>query len=150
MSIESLPAVSDLDDLSSSDAYAADVAQLGGDARVPATLLAQHLLALAGVPLPMEAQRTSPQATGFTATVEPSSEGRSVWLLLTPAAAYAAGTIALPAGVFGQEVFCTTTQAITAVVLTSPSGAIYSPPSGLAAGGRFAMRSDGTDWYRVS
>lgn len=122
-----------------------------GDARKTSlTALAaflQTLLAAPGVPA---TQYASPNATGFTVTIAPASTGASVWLLLTPVAGYAAGTIVLPAGVDGQEVRVSCTQAVT--TLTVSGGTINGAPTTLAANGFFSLRYDGVNasWYRTA
>ena len=94
----------------------------------------------------------APSATGFTATITDSSA--SVWLVLTPAAGYAAGTIALPAAansVEKQEVLVNCTQSVGTLTVTSSGGTVTGAPSSLSANGFFRMRFEPvtSTWYRV-
>lgn len=95
-------------------------------------------------------QYAAPNASGFSVAITPVFSGGSVYLLLTPAAGYAAGTIVLPsAPVDGQEVVVSTTQAVTA--LTVNGGTVNGAPTTLAANGFFHLRYDGVfkAWYRI-
>ena len=97
-------------------------------------------------------QYEAPSATGFTVTVTDSSA--SAWLLLTPAGAYANGTIILPAVancVDRQEILVTSTQAITALVVDGNGATVTGGPSTMAQNGFFTLRFDtvASTWYRV-
>lgn len=99
-------------------------------------------------------QYAAPNATGFTVTVSPPTPGASVFLLLTPVAGYAAGTIALPAQtslVDGQEFLVFTSQSVTALTVSSAGASILGAPSTLAANAFFRLRYDGVfkNLYRV-
>lgn len=97
-------------------------------------------------------QYASPGATGFSVTVSPPTAGASMFLLLSPGGAYAAGTVVLPSGVDGQEVLVHCRQAVTTLTVTPASGASASgAPTTLAAGGYFRLRYDGVNalWCRV-
>jgi len=99
-------------------------------------------------------QRFAPNATGFNVTVTPLQQGQSGWLLLTPDAGYAAGTVNLPAIatlVDDQEVLVTTTQAVTTLTVGNGGAIVNSAPTTLAAGGFFRLRFDliNGSWYRV-
>ena len=147
MAINNLNKVSTL---SSADVVALFSSSLGGDAGATlATILTwlQTQLSAAGGFI---TQYASPSATGFSVTVTPATSGASVFLLLSPGGAYAAGTVVLPtAPVDEQEVLVHTRQAVTTltVTATAQSGA----PTTLAAGGFFRMRYDGVNslWCRV-
>jgi hypothetical protein len=111
--------------------------------------LIQSLLTAAGAPV---AQYSAPSATGFSVTVAPPTDGSSVWLLLTPAAGYAAGTVVLPAaGVDGQEVSVTCAQAVTALTVNGNGHTVNGAPTTLAANAFFRLRYDGVfaAWYRI-
>ena len=90
----------------------------------------------------------APSATGFTVTIPDKRQ----MLLLTPAAAYAAGTINFPAksgAADGQFVEITTSQAVTAVTWGA-NGASYVlyGPAGLAAGQTVRFRYFAAlDWW---
>lgn len=101
-------------------------------------------------------QYSAPGATGFTVAVNAGSDGTSnVWLILTPAAGYAAGTITLPAAascVDKQEVSVNCTQAVTTLTVSANGAtAVYGAPTTLAANAFFRMRFDDAtnNWYRV-
>jgi hypothetical protein len=98
-------------------------------------------------------QYSAPSATGFSVTITPTTTGESVWLLLTPAAGYAAGTIVLPASpVDGQEVSVSCTQAVTTLTVSGNGATVNNAPTTLAAGAFFRMRYDGVfgAWYRFN
>ena len=95
-------------------------------------------------------QYSAPNATGFTVTIAPTVTGGNVWLLLTPVAGYAAGTVTLPSVlVNGQEVMVSTTQAVT--TLTVNGATVNGAPTTLAANAFFRLRYDGVfkAFYRV-
>jgi len=93
-------------------------------------------------------QYAAPNASGFSVTVVPPAEGASVFLLLSPGGAYAAGTIVLPSATDGQEVLVHSRQAVTTLTV---SGTASGAPTTIAAGGFFRMRFDGVLglWCRV-
>lgn len=148
---------SQLNELSQSDITTADsipfFSVTNGASR--RTSVAQLKTAL-GIPATasMATQYAAPAATGFTVTIAPPNAGQSVYLLLTPVAGYAAGTIALPAAtsaVDGQEVLCSTTQAVTALTVSSSGASVIGAPTTLAANAFFRLRFDAVvdNWYRV-
>lgn len=96
---------------------------------------------------------SAPSATGFTATVPDTDD--NYWLILTPVAGYANGTIVLPAAttaVDQQTVNVNCTQAVTTLAITSSGGTITGAPTTLAANAYFTLRFDAvtSTWYRVS
>lgn len=122
---------------------------LGGDVRwtvqTLVTLLQSTLTSLDD----KTTQYAAPSATGFSVTIAPAVTGGSVFLLLTPSAGYAAGTIVLPTAVDKQEVLVHCTQAVT--TLTISGGTVHGGPSALTANGFFTLRYEGVigAWYRV-
>lgn len=143
-----------VDTLSASDLVAIFSTGLGNDAAATlATLQAylQQQLTADSAPI---TQYAAPGASGFSVTIAPPEAGTSVFLLLQPGGAYAAGTLVLPTGVDGQEVtvhcraFAVTTLTITPASGQSTSGA----PTTIAAGGYFRLRFDGINslWARVA
>lgn len=97
-------------------------------------------------------QFSSPSATGFTVTL--ADDGDSKWLVLTPAAGYAAGTITLPAVancVDKQEVLVNSTQAITTLTIGDNGATVTGAPTTMAANAFFTLRFDAvmSKWYRV-
>lgn len=126
----------------------------GGDARASLSDIAEVLQGLVTAPGDFQTQRSAPNATGFNAAVSPPAAGASVWLLLTPAAAYAAGTITLPAlaeCADGQEVLVSCTQAVTALTVAGNGATVNGAPTTITANGFFRLRFDGvfSAWYRV-
>lgn len=90
----------------------------------------------------------------FTTTIEPLTAGGNVHALLTPSAAFTAGTITLPGSDTrgdGQEVLVTCTKAITALTVAGNGAAVNGAPTTLAANGWFRMKFDlaSITWYRV-
>ena len=151
MAIQNLSKVTSLN---SGDLLAMFSSSVGNDvAATLATLLAwlQSQLSAAGTLLP---QYSAPSAPGFTTQVVPATDGASVWLLLTPAAGYAAGTITLPAQAAcedGQEVLVSCTQSVTTLTVAGNGSTVNGAPSTLAANGFFRLRFDGVfkAWYRA-
>jgi hypothetical protein len=99
-------------------------------------------------------QYASPNATAFNVTISPATNGENVYLLLTPTAGFAAGTITLPAlasAVDGQEVLVSCTQAVTTLTVAGNGATVNGPPTTLAANGFFRLRFNGVNnsWYRV-
>lgn len=90
-------------------------------------------------------QYAAPVATGFNVIIASTDR----FLILTPAAAYASGSIALPVGIDRSEILVVCTQAVTALTLTN--GTVIGAPTTLAANAFFRLRYDGTlaRWYRV-
>lgn len=97
-------------------------------------------------------QYAAPSATGFSVSLTDNSDSK--WLILTPAAGYADGTIVLPAVgncVDRQEILVNCTQAVTALVVDGNGATVTGEPTTLAANDFFRLRFDAvTDvWYRV-
>ncbi|HEY8878280.1 MAG TPA: hypothetical protein VIN03_11990 [Roseateles sp.] len=150
-----MPAInrlSTVSDLQSSDLIALFSGALGNDAAATlATLLAWLQGQLTDATAPVT-QYAAPGASGFSVTIAPPTTGASVFLLLQPGGAYAAGTLVLPTGVDGQEVVVHTRQAITALTVTPASGQTTSgAPTTIAQNGFFRLRFDQINqlWARV-
>ena len=148
MAIQKLPSITSL---SAGDLFPVFPASVGYDsATTLATLLAwlQGQLTASGG---MVTQYAAPSATGFSVTVTPVTTGGNVWLLLTPAAGYAAGTVVLPSPVDGQEVTVSCTQSVGTLTVSGNGYTVNGAPSSLSANGFFKLRYDGTlhGWYRV-
>lgn len=97
-------------------------------------------------------QYAAPSATGFS--IQINNDADSVWLVLTPTAGFAAGTLVLPAVancVDRQEVLVNCTQAVTTLTVSGNGATVTGAPTTLAANGFFRLRFDAiTDtWYRV-
>lgn len=126
----------------------------GRDARASLADFAEALQALLSPPAGFITQYAAPNTTGFNVAIAPPTDGASVYLLLTPAAAYAAGTITLPAQALcidGQELLVSCTQAVTTLTVAGGGSTVNGAPTTLAANGFFRLRFDGVfkAWYRV-
>ena len=127
--------------------------QANGDARKTSlTTLAAFIQTLITSTDNKQTQYNAPSATGFS--VQVVGTGLSIWLVLTPLAGYAAGTLVLPpvAGVLDkQEILVNSSQLITALTINANGATIVGAPTTLVAGGFFRLRFDGVldTWYRV-
>lgn len=98
-------------------------------------------------------QYASPSATGFNIAISDTSD--NTWLVLTPTAGYAAGTITLPAVanvIDKQEVLVNCTQQITTLTVDGNGAtAVTGEPASMGADDFFKMKFDDTtkSWYRV-
>jgi hypothetical protein len=145
-----------VDQLSASDLIAIFSTQNGDARKASIAVLAQAIQSLLVAPASsMLTQYFAPNATGFAVTVNPLQEGENVYLLMTPTADFAAGTITLPAlasCVDGQEVLVSSTHAVTALTVAGNGAtAINGAPTALTANGFFRLRYDGVSqsWYRI-
>jgi hypothetical protein len=101
-----------------------------------------------------ETQYFAPNATGFSVTIAPTVGGNDVWLNMTPAAGYAAGTVTLPPVaecIDQQEVLVTSTQAVTTLTTGGNGSTVNGAPAGLTANGFFRLKFNAinTSWYRI-
>jgi hypothetical protein len=97
-------------------------------------------------------QYAAPSATGFTVAV--NNDNKSVWLILTPVAGYAAGTLVLPLlqnCIDKQELLFNTTQAVTALTINGNGSTVTGAPTALTANQTFKLRFDGVTktWYNI-
>ena len=123
-------------------------AQNNGDTRKAAmSLVASYVTGTIELPVDISrSQYSAPSATGFTVVVSSAN----TWLVLNPTNAFAAGTIVLPTGVPDLSmVSIVTTQAITALTVSTSGAAIVGAPTSAAANTAFTMRYDGVtnSWY---
>lgn len=124
-----------------------------GDARKASmSLLASFILAQSSVSDDKVTQYNSPASTGFNVQVNNAST--SIWLILTPLAGYAAGTITLPQVsqcADKQEILVNCTQAVTTLTLAGNGATVLGAPTTLAANAFFRLRFDAVldVWYRV-
>lgn len=99
------------------------------------------------------AQYSAPSATGFSVSIVDGSA--SIWLILTPAAGYAAGTIVLPAVANcedNQEILVNCTQDITTLTINGNGAtAVTGEPSGITANDYFRLKYNllTQTWYRI-
>lgn len=127
--------------------------QSAGDARkAAASVLASYIASLITASDDKVTQYSAPSATGFTATI--TDNGNSAWLILTPTAAFAAGTIKLPSlanCADRQEILVNCTQAVTALTINGNGATVTGAPTALAANAFFRLRFDAvtSGWYRV-
>jgi len=142
-----------VDELTSSDLMLVWTSANGDTRKVSVATLAafvQELLTEANGGF--ETQYSAPSASGFSVTINPTTDGGSVHLLLTPVAGYAAGTIVMPADpVDQQELLVNTTQSVTALTVSGNGSTVTGAPTTLAANAFFRMRYDSVfnGWYRV-
>lgn len=97
-------------------------------------------------------QYASPSSTGFSVTLADNSYSK--WLILTPTATFADGTLVLPAFancVDRQEILVNTTQEVTTLTITPNGSTVTGAPTTLAANAYFRLRFDAVNstWYRV-
>lgn len=97
-------------------------------------------------------QYSAPSATGFSVQINNDSD--SVWLVLTPTAGFADGTLVLPAVancVDRQEILVNCTQAVTTLTVSGNGSTVIGAPTTLAANAYFTLRFDSvlSRWYRV-
>jgi archaellum component FlaF (FlaF/FlaG flagellin family) len=138
--------------LTDNDFMAVYVAVQNEDQKVPLTSVATYIQDKLGI-APFTSQYASPSATGFTVNI--TNNGSDVWLILTPTAGYAAGTIVLPPVadvVDKQEVSINCTQQVNALTVNGNGAiAVTGEPLVLAADDFFRLRYDlpSSTWYRV-
>ena len=97
-------------------------------------------------------QYAAPVATGFTVALLANTNNQ--WLILTPLAGYAAGTITFPlmsAVADNQEIIIFSTQAVTTLTLSGNGASIVGAPAGISQNGavRFKFNSVASTWYVI-
>ncbi len=110
----------------------------------------------AGIPQ-FTTQRYSPQASGFSVTIDDGTDhGENVHLILTGSTVYAAGTVVLPSittAVDKQEVMVTSVNQVTALTITlvGVGATAVNLPSTIAAGKTFCLKldKDNSVWYCI-
>jgi hypothetical protein len=144
--INNLPAA----DIAAADQIPFSSTANGQDRKTSVTQLStllQALLTSAG----SITQYAAPSATGFSVTINPPTPGGSVYLLLTPTAGFAAGTIVMPAQPADrQEVSVVTTQSISTLTVSGNGATVTGSPSTLAANATFKLRynaAGAAGWY---
>lgn len=113
------------------------------------TLLLAWLNANLTFPAQLTQQYAAPSATGFNVAVAAAD----TWLVLTPVAGYAAGTITLPATRSNkQRVQVNCTQAVTTLTVSGNGTTVTGAPTTLAANAFFTLQYDSTlnAWFRVA
>ena len=98
-------------------------------------------------------QRSAPSSMGFNVAINNNSN--NTWLILTPTAAFSAGTITLPAVancVDKQEILVNCTQQIAKLTIDGNGAtAVTGEPTALGADDFFKLKFDASTatWYRV-
>lgn len=143
--------LSTLDELSAGDLFPV-YSNANSDAR---KVSASNLAAFVGEQLAVsgayQKQYFAPNATGFSVTVSPIN-ANNVYLLMTPAAGYAAGTIVLPASPQeSQRVLVSSTQSVSTLTVSGNGATVNGSPTALTANGFFELIYDQilSSWYRV-
>jgi len=97
-------------------------------------------------------QYAAPVATGFTVTLVSTSNNQ--WLIMSPLATYATGTITFPpvaSCVDNQEILIYSTQIVTTLTLSGNGATIAGSPGFISANGalRFKYNALGSVWYII-
>jgi hypothetical protein len=97
-------------------------------------------------------QYAAPVATGFTVTLVSTSNNQ--WLVMSPLATYATGTITFPpiaSLTDNQEILIYSTQIVTALTLSGNGATIAGSPGFITAAGalRFKYNALASTWYRI-
>ena len=114
----------------------------------PASVLLSYIQDNITLPGALSNQYAAPSATGFSVTVDAGP----TWLILTPVAGYAAGTIVLaPEPEDGDEVLCNCTQSVTALTVSGNGNTVTGAPTTMAANAFFRLRFESVTgtWYRI-
>lgn len=120
----------------------------GGARKAAMSVLLAYIQGNIRFPSAFTKQFAAPSATGFSIDVDDGE----VWLVLTPVAGYAAGTIVLPAGpADGDEFLCNCTQAVTTLTIDGNGKTVTGGPTTLAAKNSFRLKYESVTgtWYRV-
>lgn len=101
----------------------------------------------------LETFYSAPSATGFTTTITDTDD--NYWVVLTPLAGYAAGTIVLPSSTTAtdkQTINVNCTQAVTTLTINGNGATVTGAPTTLAANAYFTLRFDAvtSTWYRIA
>jgi hypothetical protein len=102
-----------------------------------------------------DTQYSAPAATAFSVSIAGVSASNDVHLILTPAAAYANGTLVMPLNTTcrdKQEITVNCTQDVTTLVITANGAtSIVGAPAGIVANDFFKLKYDlaTNNWYRV-
>lgn len=148
--IRQLTAVDVIED---SDLFPIYVSANGDTRKAAASLLIAYLQGKVTSTDDKITQYAAPSATGFTVQIQDSNA--NVWLILTPIAAYASGTIKLPMlqnSKDKQEILVNTTQALTLLTVDGNGSTVVGTPTSLTANQSFKLRFDAVmkTWYNVT
>jgi glucokinase len=147
MSIERLSLI---DTVTASTNFAVNVN--GQDYRALAGTVATYINSVGSAGDGKIIQYAGPTSTGFSVTITNSSA--SVWLVLTPNATMATGTIVLPDVancVESQEILVSSSQTVTALTINLNGALGVGTPTTISSGGFFTLRFEPIlkTWYRV-
>lgn len=123
--------------------------QNGVTAQMAVSQLSDYILSLIGGSSGLVQQYASPNATGFSISIENLP---NVWLILTPLAGYAAGTFVLPSTPTNlNKIQFSTTQAVATLTVNGNGKTVNGAPTTLTAGQTFSLQYDGVNqsWYAV-
>lgn len=123
--------------------------QNGVTAQMAVSQLSDYIIGLVGGTAALATQYSSPNATGFSISAESLP---NLWLLITPLAVYAAGTIVLPSTPVNlQQITVSCTQAVTTLTVNGNGKTVNGAPTTLTANQSFSLRYDGVNqsWYAV-
>lgn len=126
----------------------------GQDSRCSITELAALIAQSYSVPGALVTQFAAPLATGFTVAVAPPTSGASMWVIITPAAGYAAGTIVYPAVdtlADGQELLFVCTESVGTLTTNGNGAVVNGAPAALSGDDYFRMKFSkvAVQWYRI-
>lgn len=134
-------------DLEGSDLFRLWSQRFGGDVGLSLTILTEYMKSQIQTAT-LTAQYAAPSATGFTVVITDPNK----WLILTPEAIYANGTIQLPVATQDDEVVVNTTQGITVLNVTAPgTTTVIGAPVSAVANDFFRLKYDSVldRWYRI-
>jgi len=140
--------LSSMDSISLGDLIAVWATNNGDTRKASMSLLLTFIQDNIAIPGTLSTQYAAPSSTGFTVTVASAN----TWLILTPTATFAAGTIVLPTSAADKsEITINCTQIVTSLTVSAGATTVTGEPASLAANGFFTMRFDAATsvWYRV-
>jgi hypothetical protein len=146
--------LSQVDAVNSADQIPVQVLQSGDMRKMSVSQLLAFIQEGLSTTGALQTQYAAPNATGFNVALVPVTPGGGIYLLLTPLAGYAAGTLTLPSVdnvADGQEILANTTQLVTALTLAGNGALVVGAPTTLAANAFFRLRYNQVlnTWYRV-
>lgn len=134
--------------LGSADAFPIASSADGDTRKASLSLLATYLQGVLTFPGQLTQQYAAPSATAFNVAIAAAD----TWLILTPTAGFAAGTITLPAvRANRQRIQVNCTQSVTTLTVAGNGTTVTGAPTTLAANAFFTLQYDATlnAWYRV-
>lgn len=101
----------------------------------------------------LETQTFAPTGSGFTVTATASTS--SIWMIVNPTGAFAAGTVQFPPDedcFDGQVIVATTSQAITSLTVDGNGATVGGAPTTLGTNGfaQFRYQASATKWWCVA